>query len=407
MPDDWDGGIWVDTAEGSPEPQKAIKSAIENIAKIDIENLEFLLKMIKNLSFDIAGGNFINLNGSIFREDGGQQTKHRKLGMKVYGKIDENQTEPLASNPISLDETFVKTDWGFVYCGVIDITQFLFTQGGYHWIWQNGVMRGWVKKPSLQITTLVVGNAVPDSWYTKQTYPSNVNSSKVGQMKIHTSYTTGMKSENIFDIVNQLPSFEELMIEEYGSWDSYQKWLDSKDDEYVKDMKKMGRASTAQIMNWAAQQRIGREWRKQLNAFKYISYEKMKQKTLYQIIQEKYGKKCDFSFSMRGGNVIIQDCEKNKISCPSSVSLSNHTSSVIQWNSHIGSKFFKGKSPKKVKQWRKVKIFNFGNRTMEVYDADRDNTNTSTTYSIEDIDNFNFNIYQYKMSQGILNRMVL
>ena len=61
---DWDGSLWTKTdSTGKSEPQYEIKKNIEQIAKIDIEKLQFLLQMIKNMSFDVAGGNFINLNG--------------------------------------------------------------------------------------------------------------------------------------------------------------------------------------------------------------------------------------------------------------------------------------------------------------------------------------------------------
>ena len=406
---EWDGGLWVDSKKGKPEPQYTIKQNMERIAKIDIENLEFLLKMIKNMTFDVAGGNFVNINGSILRE-----------GSIHYRSKD---SEPQSSTPLELEEVFIKTDWGFIYCGIVDISQFLFIQGGLHWLWSetshSSTMQGWKKAPLPQLTTLMIGRAVDTEWYQSEsdaksrmygsgTYSDgepSIHKSKYAQTRQYHMLTSGLTIQDVVDFVEAIPSFQEHIIEKYGSDKAYNQAIEDHVENYKASLIKQDRSWEPEWLDRRRTDFQNGQWRKYEESITFRG-----DKSIPTFIAENYGLLSDKAFYLgSGGNITMAKNEAKLLSRVEPLtgkrSMNRHTS-AIAWNEKHRSGFRKGRKPKIIPNWR-TSVIDPSRTTVTHYDEDEGKAETNFLYTADDIANFGIMFYQYKLSQGILNRMVL
>ena len=414
----WNGGLWVDTnREGHSEPQYEIKQNMERIADIDIENLEFLLKMIKNMSFDVAGGNFINLNGSILRDGKLHYPKSRTNREWNDGAGDFTETtelipEPQSSTPLDLDEVFIKTDWGFVYCGIVDITQFMFIQGGLHWLWSqtnhDSTMQGWERPQKPQLTVLMIGRAVDTEWYQSQrdfavraygrgTYSDGeptIHYSKYAQTRQSHMFTSGLTTQNVVDFVEGLPSFDEFILEEYGDKKAYNQAIEKK----MEESRYGGSKKDFQERTWGDyEEQISRK-----NTKSDIS--------IPNFIENNYGLVSEKAFYLgRNGNITMAENQTEiheRVQPHSGKGSRNRITPAIAWNENHRTGFRTGKQPKIIKDWR-TKAIDPSRTTVTHFNEDEDENETNFLYSADDIANSGISFYQYKMSQRILNRMVL
>jgi len=421
---DWNDGLWVDSKDGKSEPQRQIKTNLENIAKIDIENLQFLLKMIKNMSFDVAGGNFINLNGSILR-DGKIHYQNRRKKVEWEGaerkESMELLSEPQTSTPLELEEVFIQTDWGFVYCGIVDISQFMFIQGGLHWLWSDtghmSRMSGWHKPQKPQFTKLVIGRAVNTEWYqSKRDFEVRAygrgsyedgepthNKSKYADLTETHYITSGLTPQDVVDMVELIPSFEDRIIKgKYGGKRAYDKAIEDMLTEYKGQLTQQGRSWQPSWLDRRISEFNTRAWREYEDSIIRFHQDT----SIPSQIVANYGLLCDTSFVLRGGDITIQQCSANYPHRIHPLGGGHSHKSISAWAEERRNGWRTGKKPRIVSNWRKT-MFDTSLTGITWYDEDDEETKQAPIYTIDDISNFNAIFYQYKMSQGILNRMVL
>jgi hypothetical protein len=424
---DWDGSLWTKTdSTGKSEPQYEIKKNIEQIAKIDIEKLQFLLQMIKNMSFDVAGGNFINLNGSIIRD--GKIHFQRRIEGREWD--DENNDfkmvttmlpEAQSSTPLSLDEVFILTDWGFVYCGIVELSQFMFIQGGLHWLWSDtghlSRMAGWKNPQKPQFTKLVIGKAIPTDWYqSKRDVDIRIYGGGKythGDPTLHTSnyantteyhfITSGLTTEDIVNMVDEIPTFDKyLKTTEHRNKKGLEEGANRIVEDYKKTLTKQGRTWQPEWLERRKYEFLHRAW---------INYEdsiirRRGDNSLPKMIMSEHGLPCDSAFSLRGGDITISGCSAEYPHRLNSVTSGYATKSIIAWADDKKSSWRRGRKNRIVSDWR-TSVFDNGIRSITYWDEDDDENKTDKIQTIDDIANFGATFYQYKMSQGILNRMVL
>tara|TARA_B100001778_G_scaffold239156_1_gene199661 strand:+ start:1527 stop:2825 length:1299 start_codon:yes stop_codon:yes gene_type:complete len=431
---DWDGGVWTKTdSKGKSEPQYEIKKNIEQIAQIDIEKLQFLLQMIKNMSFDVAGGNFINLNGSIIR-DGKIHFQSRREGREWDDENNDFKTvttmlpEAKSSTPLSLDEVFILTDWGFIYCGIVELSQFMFIQGGLHWLWSDtghlSRMAGWRNPQKPQFTKLVIGKAIPTDWYQSK---RDVDIRRYGGGKythgeptLHTSnyarpteyhfITSGLTTEDIVNMVDEIPTFDEYLKKtEYGN----KKGLEEGANKIVEDYKKtLAKQSRTWQPEWLERRRYEFLYRIRSNYEDFIirrgsaDSDFVQRYSLPTKIMTEYGLPCDSAFSLKNGDITISQCSAEYPHRLNSVTEGYGTISVNAWADDKKSSWRRGRKNRIVSDWR-TSVFDNEMKYITHWDEDREESQTDRIQNINEIANFGATFYQYKMSQGILNRMVL
>jgi len=432
---DWDGGLWVDedSKTKSPKVQNEIKSAIEDIMEIDIEKLRFVLEMVKNLDFDIAGGNFIRLNGSIVR-DGERhypkQGKERNWNKKT-GDFDEEikyYSQPLSTHPIEMDEVFLKTDWGFSYCCVIDVNQFLFKQGGYFWLWDGGVLYGWKKKPDLQLTFILNPFATPEDYY--KNMPSDMaglNASdfaSVGWSSTSVMFTQGFSAKAFEKIVMGFPLFNQAVKQKYGK--ELKKVLEQNIESIEKERYERTQTSwykgkpyqplSAEGKKGADRRFIHREYDKYHNYF--IEGRKLQQnneskyqgQTLVEAI-DGYTVTTDVVVAIRKGNLELWKNTNQILNYRYEPLDTEHSwghDKLFAWSQTIRDSFRNNSKPVVVSNWRDdAVIFDKGLLSFNKYNADEEKWEQTPIYPISSIPNFSMELFQYKLSHGILNRMVL
>lgn len=421
---DWDGDLWVDedSKTKSPKVQNEIKSAIEDIMEIDIEKLRFVLEMVKNLDFDIAGGNFIRLNGSIVRDG----VIHYPLQRKYQEKI-HYYSQPLSTHPIEMDEVFLKTDWGFSYCCVIDVNQFLFKQGGYFWLWDNGVLYGWKKKPDLQLTFILNPLAAPEHYYKNMSFiDAGLNASdfaSVGWSSTSVMFTQGFSAKAFEEIVMSLPLFNQAVNKKYGK--ELKKVLEQNIESIEKERYKRTQTSwytgkpyqplSAEGKKQEDAQFIRREYDKYHDYFiegrlQQNEESKYQGETLVEAIDE-YSVTTDVTVVLRKGNLELRENTNKILNYRYEPLDTEHDwghDKLFAWSQTIRDSFRDNSKPVVVSNWRDDGvIFDKGLLSFKKYNEDEDKWKHTPIYPISSIPNFNMELFQYKLSHGILNRMVL
>lgn len=442
----WDGGLFVETDKKTNQPtvQTGVKKAIEAVNAVDIEQLKFILEMVKNLDFDISGGNFIQLNGSIVRDDG--LIHHPKQTVKTTYDDNLNKTNEVillpqakSTNPIKMDEVFIKTDVGFSYCAIINVSQFLFRQGGYFWLWdsQSGsnVLYGWKTKPNLQFVFTIHAEAVPPTWFKKWSDEPNweLHDSHYAYFsRPKVRFTQGYSAKQFEDDVMAIPTFENAFKKTHGV--SIKKYVDDSlayaDAERVRRSKpqKYGKPTPYVPMNADEIKKYTRDTIQRLYSDYFKSYymgfrsqstrlDDYKDKGfdgvgIEKTITENYGAPCDIAVFLNRGNITLR--KKEDYDYPSYTfevigsGRSWNSQNVFKWSQSLEKDWRKNAKPKVIKNWREHGVvFNQNVSTMRDWEEHEDRYETKAIYGVESLPNFNFTLFQYKLSHGILNRMVL
>lgn len=441
----WDGGLFVEIDDKTKQPtvQFEVKKAIESVNDIDIEQLKFILEMVKNLDFDISGGNFIQLNGSIVRDDG--LIHHQKKTVKrTYDNPSNASIENMimlpqakSTNPIKMDEVFIKTDVGFSYCAIINVSQFLFKQGGYFWLWDSSnrkgnYLHGWTTKPDLQLVFTIHGEAVPPTWFKKWSDEPNweLHDSEYAYFsRPQVRFTQGYSTKKFEEDIMAIPRFEDAFKKGYGV--SFKKYLDeSLADADAKRLERSkqtyGTPYTYAPMNAEEIKKHIRDVTKRLYSdyFRFylqgfrsqsVRLDDYKNKEfegvgIEKTITENYGAPCDIAVSLSKGNITLlkkESYDKPYFTFDSIKGGYGHQN-AFKWSRTLAKDWKKNAKPKVIKNWRENNvIFNNDIKIMKDWSEHEDRYETKGLYGVESLPNFSFTFFQYKLSHGILNRMVL